>query len=112
MDPRFLTYNSGPLWLLVIIIITMFYKSCMHALSAEEVDEDQLFEGLKDYQEALKDDDKSIIIGEEEYYKRKYNVQSVSSEQIQRIKASETADYISGIQGVATYRMLDNLEYQ
>ena len=80
MDPRFLTYNSGPLWLMLIIILIMVYKSCMNALADEIEEEEQLFEGLKDYQEALKDDDKNIIIGEEEYYKRKYNVQAVSTE--------------------------------
>ena len=44
-----MTYNSGPMWLVIIIIIIMIYKSCMNALTVEVVDDDQLFEGLKDY---------------------------------------------------------------
>ena len=49
MDPRFMTYNSGPMWLMIIIIIIMVYYGCMDALNYEETDDDQLFEGLKDY---------------------------------------------------------------
>ena len=75
-----MTYNSGPLWLMIIIICIMVYYSCMDVLNNMETEDDQLFEGLKDYQEALKDDDKSIMIGEEEYYKREYNVQVISTE--------------------------------
>ena len=42
--------------------------------------EQQQIDELTKAVEALKDDDKSIMIGEEEYYKREYNVQVISTE--------------------------------
>jgi hypothetical protein len=67
MDPTWMTYNSGPLWLLIFIIGWGFFKKITGYCSDDEEDEgDQLVEGLADYYEALKKGDKSSIIGQEE----------------------------------------------
>ena len=64
MDPRFMTYNSGPLWLLILIMFIstlQYFKSS----SGENDDEEEpnLVEGLVNYQDALKEDEKNSTIG-------------------------------------------------
>ena len=110
MDPTFMTYNSGPLWLLALIFCWSLIQSCRGEVE-EEDDEDQLVEGLADYYDALKDADKAALIGQEEYF-FKYKVKTFSDEQFSKLKQSETADLEKIIMGVATYRILDNLTYQ
>ena len=59
MDPTFMTYNSGPMWLLILIILYKLVCWCTGYGSDDEEDEaDQLVEGLVDYFEALKEADK------------------------------------------------------
>jgi len=64
MDPTHMTYNSGPLWLLILIFVyTMLTKWFGRGGEDEEDEDDQLVEGLADYYDALKDDDKNSMIG-------------------------------------------------
>ena len=83
-------------------------------------DDDGLVEGLDDYYDALKKNDKAAYIGHEEYFS-KYGVKTLSEEQLARLKLSKKKqdeipekdlDLDKLIQGVATYRLLDNLQYQ
>lgn len=112
MNPFFMTYNSGPLWILILIISYSVFCYITGYGSDEEEDEDQLVEGLADYYDALKDSDKSSIIGQEETFKSKYNVKTFSDEALTKMKNSTTVDVESVIMGVATYRMLESLDYQ
>ena len=112
MNPFFMTYNSGPLWILILIISYSVFCYITGYGSGEEEDEDQLVEGLADYYDALKDSDKSSIIGQEETFKSKYNVKTFSDEAFTKMKNSTTVDVESVIMGVATYRLLESLDYQ
>ena len=105
-----MTYNSGPMWILALV---MLYRTIqwLRGVQDEEEEDDGLVEGLSDYYDALKDSDKQALIGQEEYFK-KYNMKTFSDEQFAQLKQSETADLEKIIMGVATYRILDNLQYQ
>lgn len=92
MDPTFMTYNSGPLWCLIMIVSWRMFTWLTGCCQAEEEEDDQLVEGLASYQDALKDDDKGTIIGEEDSYISKYYCYTLTSEQLTKIKQSETAD--------------------
>ena len=63
MDPRFMTYNSGPLWLLILIMTYSIIQYFGSGDDADEEVEENLVEGLASYQDALKEEDKSCIIG-------------------------------------------------
>ena len=68
MDPTFLTYNSGPLWLLILIVSYSSFQYFTGSAGGEfddeeDEDEEQLVEGLVNYQDALKEGDKSSLIG-------------------------------------------------
>lgn len=111
MDPTFMTYNSGPLWILALIFLFRVVTTKWCGGSNEEEEDDGLVEGLAEYYDALKDSDKACLIGQEEYFKR-YGVKTFTDEQFSKLKQSETADLEKIIMGVATYRILDNLQYQ
>ena len=115
MDPTFMTYNSGPMWLLILIMLWSIYcwaTGRNQESEGEGEDEEQLFEGLADYYDALKEDDKQALIGQEEYFAR-YEIKTFSNEQFTKLKQSEKQeDEEKIIMGVATYRILDNLAYQ
>lgn len=111
MDPTFMTYNSGPLWLLILIFVWSLIQHCRGVSEEEGDEEDQLVEGLADYYDALKVADKAALIGQEEYF-FKYKVKTFSDENFAKLKQSETADLEKIIMGVATYRITDNLSYQ
>lgn len=69
MDPTFMTYNSGPMWLLLWIILLRIING-LRGLAADEEEEDEgLVEGLADYYDALKKPDQASYIGHEEYFK-------------------------------------------
>lgn len=119
MDPTFMTYNTGPLWLLILIILYSWIQK-LRGVTEEEEEDDGLVEGLDDYYDALKKPDKAAYIGHEEYFS-KYGCKTMSAEQLSKMKqAKATQDAIPEkdldldklIQGVATYRLLDNLQYQ
>jgi len=112
MNPLFMTYNSGPMWMLILIISWSMFCWITGYASDEEEEDDQLVEGLADYYDALKDSDKSSIIGQEETFKSKYNVRTFSDEAFSKMKNSTTVDVESVIMGVATYRLLESLDYQ
>lgn len=117
MDPTFMTYNSGPMWLLIAIIIYKLICLCTGwGDDSEEDDEgDQLVEGLLDYYDALKDDDRAALIGHEEVLAYKYGVKTFSDERLRKLQSSscETEEEKQKmIMGVATYRILDSLQYQ
>ena len=88
MDPTFMTYNSGPLWLLILIICWGFFKKITGVCSGDDEDDegDQLVEGLADYYEALKKGDKASIIGQEETMLAQYQVKTFSDEQFGKLK--------------------------
>lgn len=113
MDPTFMTYNSGPMWLLIFIILYKLVCWCTGWGSGEEEDEaDQLVEGLADYYDALKDADKAMLIGHEDVLAYKYGCKTFSDERLYKLKNAETVDVEKVIMGVATYRILDSLQYQ
>lgn len=113
MDPTFMTYNSGPLWLLFFIFIYKLICWCTGwGGDEEEEGEDQLVEGLADYYDALKDADKSALIGHEDQLAYKYGCKTFSDECLYKLKNSETVGTEQIIMGVATYRILDSLQYQ
>lgn len=86
MDPTFMTYNSGPLWCLIFICCWSLFTHFTGYCQGEEEEDDQLVEGLASYQDALKDDDKNAIIGEEDSYISKYYCYTLTSEQLTKIK--------------------------
>ncbi len=79
MDPTFMTYNSGPLWALILIFVWSLIQHCRGVSDEEGDEEDQLVEGLAEYYDALKDADKAACIGQEEYFS-KYKVKTFSDE--------------------------------
>ena len=108
-----MTYNSGPLWLLILIIAWSFFKKITGYCGDDEEDEgDQLVEGLADYYEALKKGDKASIIGQEETMLAQYQIKTFSDEQFQKLKSADTADQEKIIMGVASYRLLEDMVYQ
>ena len=108
-----MTYNSGPLWLLILIFLwSVFTTVTGYCGEEEDGDDDQLVEGLAEYYDALKDADKSSLIGQEETFKNKYGIQTWSDAQLTKMKNSTTSDMDHIIMGVASYRLLENLEYQ
>ena len=63
MDPRFMTYNSAPLWLFFGLMAYQIFAYFFISDEEEEDEDDQLVEGLEDYYVALKKEDKAIAIG-------------------------------------------------
>lgn len=113
MNPMYMTYNSGPMWLLILIVVWSLFKWCTgYGSEDEEEEDDQLVEGLASYYEALKDADKASLIGQEETFLRQYGVKTFSDEQFYKLKNADTVDVEKIIMGVATYRILDSLDYQ
>lgn len=113
MDPTYMTYNSGPLWILIFIMLYGILCRCFCPSGDDDEDEeDQLVEGLSDYYVALKQADKSSLIGQEETFMRDYGVKTFSDEQFGKLRYADTADLEKIIMGVATYRLLDSLDYQ
>lgn len=113
MDPMHFTYNSGPLWMLVLIFLWAIYCwiTGRNEESEEEDEEGMLVEGLEDYYVALKKDDKQALIGQEDSFTYQYGCKTFSDEQLVKLKAAETAGTEKIIMGVATYRLIDNLQY-
>lgn len=113
MNPMYMTYNSAPLWMLAAIFVYSLLSRWFCPSTGDEEDEDdQLVEGLADYYVALKTDDKALLIGQEETYIKQYGVKTFSDEQFAKLRSAETADVEKIIMGVASYRMLDSLDYQ
>lgn len=113
MDPTFMTYNSGPLWILIAIIAYGLLTRIFCPAGDEEEDEmDQLVEGLQEYYVALKKDDKGSLIGQEETFTYAYGVKTFSDDQFYKLRYADTAELEQIIMGVATYRLLDSLDYQ
>ena len=114
MNPLHMTYNSGPLWLLIFIFLWAIFcwATGRNEESEDEDEEGMLVEGLEEYYVALKDDDKASLIGSEDSFSYEYGVKTFSDDQLYKLKQSGTADKEKIIMGVATYRILDNLAYQ
>ena len=80
MDPTYMTYNSGPMWLLIALVVwhvVVYAKEIV--LEDEEDEDDGLVEGLDCYYDALKKSDKAAYIGHEEYF-MKYGVRTLSDD--------------------------------
>ena len=93
MDPTFFTYNSGPLWLLVGIFFWKIISWCCGwSGDSEEEEDDQLVEGLSDYYDALKDDDRAALIGHESELAYKYGVKTFSNDRLYALKNSSIKD--------------------
>lgn len=107
-----MTYNSGPLFLFVVIITYYLLRWIKNVILDADEDDDQLCEGLADYYEALEATDKSVAIGSEMYYLDKYRVRTFSEAQFARLQKSGSAPLEKIIMGCGTYRALDNLKYQ
>ena len=70
-----------------------------------------LVEGLAEYYDALKLEDKNIIRGQEDHYVKKFNMKTFSDEQYGQLKNADVADEEHIIMGCATYRLLDSIFY-
>jgi len=107
-----MTYNSAPILVFFVQFIYLVLKCFFGSDEEEEEDPDnQLVEGLADYYEALKRDDKNIVMGQEEYYKSNFLLKTYSDEQYGKMKNADVADQEKIIMGCATYRLLDSLLY-
>ena len=82
MNPMHMTYNSGPLWLLVFIILWALYCWATGRNDQDEEDDEEgmLVEGLEEYYVALKEDDKAVLIGQEDSFSYEYGVKTFSDE--------------------------------
>ena len=49
MDPRLMTYNSGPLWLLILILTFSIIQYFRSDDEADDEEEENLVEGLASY---------------------------------------------------------------
>jgi hypothetical protein len=111
-NPLYMTYNSGPFFLFVIIITYYVLKWLKEVILDDEEEDDQLCEGLSDYYDALEQTDKAVNIGSEKHYLERYKVRTFSEAQFDRLQKSGTAELEKIIMGCGTYRPLDNLKYQ
>ena len=85
MDPTFMTYNTGPMWLLVLIGLYTVIQKLRGVGGEDDEEDDGLVEGLDDYYDALKKPDKAAYIGHEEYF-TKYGCKTMSAEQLSKMK--------------------------
>lgn len=93
MDPTFMTYNSGPMWILILIIVFRMVCWCTGWGSDDEEDEgEQLVEGLSNYYDALKDTDRSMLVGHETELVSKYGVKTFADERFAKLKVSSVQD--------------------
>jgi len=111
MNPFEMTYNSPPIFTFFAVVLYSIIKRLCYS-NEEEEEDDGLVEGLDEYYEALKKKDKVIVIGQEEYFKKEYQVKSYKDESFDKLLNSKDEDSISCFQGCATYRLLDNLLYE
>lgn len=79
MDPTYMTYNSGPMWLLIALVVWNVVVFSKDIVLNEEDEDDGLVEGLDCYYDALKKSDKAAYIGHEEYF-MKYGVRTLSDD--------------------------------
>ena len=105
-----MTYNSPPIIMFFILLLYYLYRYLMD-IEEEEEDLGELVEGLSNYYEALKDEDKNIIRGQEEHYVKKFNMKTFSDYQYERLMSAKTTDEEHIIMGCATYRLLDSTFY-
>ena len=96
-----------------MFFILLLYYLYRYLMDVEEEEEDlgELVEGLADYYEALKLEDKNIIRGQEEHYVKKFNMKTFSDYQYERLMSAKTTDEEHIIMGCATYRLLDSTFY-
>ena len=75
-----MTYNTAPF---IIFVVIALYRcvQCIWGGGDEESDADNLVEGLDEYYNALKKEDKSIILGQEEYYMKHFGIKTYGDEQ-------------------------------
>ena len=92
-------------------MLYMIIRAIFGADEDEEDEQDQLVEGLSEYYEALKKEDKNIVCGQEDYYKYNFNIKTYSDEQYGKLKNADVADEEHIIMGCATYRLLDSILY-
>ena len=112
MDPRHLTYNSAPLWLFISLIIFDFIKYYYFPDDEEDEGDDQLVEGLENYFDAFKKDDKQVTIGIEETMIKQYGVKTLSDQQYSDVKnAKEEVEMDKIIMGIPSYRILESRTY-
>ena len=78
----FMTYNSGPMWLLAAVLayrLFYWFMGVFCGWTEEEEEDDGLVEGLSDYYDALKIPDQAAYIGSQEYF-AKYYCKTMSDE--------------------------------
>ena len=112
-NPLRMTYNSAPLVLLEILLVYQIIVWLISHCKKEEEDDKQLEEGLADYFKALDENDGAVLIGSEKYYFEKYGIKTISDEKfvaLEMLSAEEKIDEKT-MQGVGTYRVLDNPLY-
>ena len=105
-----MTYNTPPIIMFFFLILYYTYRQVM-GIEDEEEEQKELVEGLADYYDALKLEDKRIIRGQEEHYVNKFRMKTFSDEQYGKLKNADQADEEHIIMGCATYRLLDSELY-
>lgn len=105
------TYNSPPIFMFFLLLAWRLICFCWPAPS-EDDEGDQLVEGLEVYYEALKASDKGKIQGQEDYYKYNFKTATYSKESYDKLCGSSVEDKDNCFQGCATFRLLDNINYE
>jgi hypothetical protein len=95
MNPFEMTYNSPPIFAFFGVVIYSILQRIFCPIGSEEEEDDGLVEGLDEYYEALKKKDKVIVIGQEEYFKKEYQVKSYKDESFDRLVNSKEEDSIA-----------------
>lgn len=82
-----MTYNSPPIIMFFILLLYYLYRYLMD-VEEEEEDLGELVEGLADYYEALKLEDKNIIRGQEEHYVKNFRMKTFSDDQYEKLMSA------------------------
>lgn len=112
INPLFMTYNSGVLFLFIAIISFYILRWLKGMILDDEEEDDQLTEGLSDYYNAVMDHDRANNIGQEKYFLEKFKMRTFTEAQFARLQKSECDNPEKIIMSCGTYRPLDNLRYQ
>jgi hypothetical protein len=110
-----LSPQKGPL--LVLIIFGLYFGAIELFIHLGYYKEEKqkkltLYEGLPDYWSALKEMDVRRTMGRELYYKEKYGIHTYFEDSFEKLQNAKRVSVENLIQGVPTYRPLDNYAYR
>ena len=122
-NPFHLTYGSPPMVLFLVLTLYLVLRELVvifrhHALRKPvvEKDEEQLDEGLAPYFVALDPNDYDCFVGQEQHFSEKHYIKTLTQQQFNMMLAAAPNDEEQKLdsktmQGVGTYRVLDNPLY-